>query len=126
MSRSALRHLRTSRFQNPPFALGQALDSMGGDLVQNRIHFLAQKFIRGQILRRGAFRSPKARVLGMDVHQSARLMPAGLREPRPSPMPVDGVAYEYDSGKHSPQVRGMGDVPARQLRSNDAQNRHQS
>src|SRR5437016_5173428 len=41
--RSALRHLRAGGFEDSALALGQALDAMRGDFVEDRIDFLADK-----------------------------------------------------------------------------------
>ena len=57
---SALRHLRPSGFEDFAFALGQALDTVGGDFVEYRVHFAANEFRRRKIVHElGAFLSPE-------------------------------------------------------------------
>src|SRR2546422_237319 len=59
--RSALRHLRAGGFENPALALGQALDAMRGDLVEDRIDFLADKIGASGHFRRDILPSPQER-----------------------------------------------------------------
>lgn len=47
ISRLALAHSFAGGFEDPPFALGQALDPVRGDLVQNRVHLAAQEILGG-------------------------------------------------------------------------------
>ena len=58
--RSTLRHLCASGFEDFALALGQALDAVGGNFVEYRVHFAADEFGRGKIVHGlGAFLSPE-------------------------------------------------------------------
>src|SRR5438034_11795124 len=59
--RSALRHLRAGGFEDPALALVQALDAMRGDLVADRIDFLADKIGASGHFRRDILPSPQER-----------------------------------------------------------------
>src|SRR5207253_10304919 len=59
--RSALRHLRAGGFEDSALALGQALDAMRGDFVEDRIDFLADKIGASRHLRRDILPSPQER-----------------------------------------------------------------
>src|SRR5258706_8362607 len=48
--RLALRHFGARFFQNAALALGQALDAVSGNFIENGIHFFAKKFFGRQVL----------------------------------------------------------------------------
>ncbi len=57
---SMFAHLGAGSFEDPALALGQALDAVGGDLVENRVHLTADEIGRGQVVNGlGVFLSPE-------------------------------------------------------------------
>ena len=45
----SLGHPIARHFKDSPFPFGEALDSVLGDFVENRVHLTADEFLRGQI-----------------------------------------------------------------------------
>ena len=43
-----LRHFRAGFFEDLAFARGQALDAVRGNFVEDRVHFVLQKFVGGK------------------------------------------------------------------------------
>src|ERR1035437_5942445 len=80
-------HLLAGGLENPALALGQALDAVGGDLVQDRIDGLAEEFLGWQILLHARVAlPPRRRRPSGGLDQRAQRRGSGSPQARPLPM----------------------------------------
>src|ERR1043166_8220124 len=107
----ALAYLRSRRLEYFALSLGQTLDALSGNFVEDGVHFFAQEFFGRQILHRlRAGPPPKPRPLGVHLDQAAQRPAFGLPQPWPMPVPMNGVAHKDHAGEHAPKMGGVGDM----------------
>src|ERR1035437_9084271 len=87
---SPLDHLLAGGLEDPALALGQALDAVGGDLVQDRIDGFAEELIGGQVfLDARVALAPAGRCPVGGLDQRAERLAPGPVQARPVPMPIN-------------------------------------
>src|SRR5262245_36812058 len=106
--------------QDATLPLGQALNPLSRDLIQNRIHFLGQEFLSRQVLLRLAS-PPSGRCAGTDLHQPTWRLASRATKARQVPIPMNRISDEHHARQHAPKVRRVSNSITRPQQSKKRQ-----
>lgn len=110
---SAFAHFGTGCLEDAAFAIGEALDALGGDFVEDGIDFFAEEFFRRQFFFDHRFVAAPTGFLGMDFDEATDGRVSAAIELRPLKMPVDGIFDKDEASQNAAKVSHIGDVLAK-------------